>query len=424
MPSPSAEHSVWSHVGRTLRLSTQLALLLLVGGAERLNAQPVPPSPGDTVSTTPGSVPLRDVMDVAKSLIGRRVESQPQIKPLPGLSVALLPSVGYNPSYGSYVGISATIGGWLGDPANTSVTSGSAGASYSSTGQLSVQVKTDMFTAGNGMNFKGDWRYLDTSQSTYGLGPVAPGQSGYPMEFKLLRFYETAYRRLPSSSLYVGIGYHYNHYLDIRDERADAGEPTPFLAYSLGYPVRTTSAGISGNVLFDSRDNGINARSGAYWNASFRFFGPAFGGDASWQMLWSDLRAYPRQGRNTIGLWNYCWFTFGRAPYLDLSSIGWDTYGRSGRGYLQGRIRSADQIYNEVEYRRSLREDDLLGAVAFVNLTVSAIPESGAFGIPDVGGGVGIRAKFNKRTATNLTMDVAWGEGQGANVFFGMQEVF
>jgi hypothetical protein len=32
--------------------------------------------------------------------------------------------------------------------------------------------------------------------------------------------------------------------------------------------------------------------------------------------------------------------------------------------------------------------------------------------------------KFNKRSATNLTIDLSWGESQPGRFFFGMQEVF
>jgi hypothetical protein len=47
-----------------------------------------------------------------------------------------------------------------------------------------------------------------------------------------------------------------------------------------------------------------------------------------------------------------------------------------------------------------------------------------AFGQVDPGGGIGLRVKFNKRSATNLTVDLSWGQAQPGRFFFGMQEVF
>jgi hypothetical protein len=225
----------------------------------------------------------------------------------------------------------------------------------------------------------------------------------------------------------VGAGYHYSRYQDIVDARADLGEVTPYVAHMGGYPSTTVASGLSANVLYESRDNTINATTGAYWNASARFFADWLGGDDNWQTLWSDLRVYPhvpRGGRNVLALWNYWWLTFGRAGYLDLPAIGWDTYGRGGRGYIQGRIRGENQIYTEAEYRVTLTDDGLWGAVGFASLTATTGKAGGPFQRGDPGGGVGLRVKFNKRTASNLTVDLAWGVNQPGRVFFGMQEAF
>src|SRR4029079_1957740 len=136
-----------------------------------------------------------------------------------------------------------------------------------------------------------------------------------------------------------------------------------------------------------------------------RTYMKSLGSDVSHQMLWSDFRAYVHPfaaKRNTLAIWNYLWFTFGTPPYLDLPAIGWDTYGRSGRGYLQGNIRGTNQLYTEFEYRLELSKNDMWGAVAFLNFMATTARGDGAFGTLDPGGGVGMRMKFNKRTNTNL----------------------
>ena len=413
---------------RTLSGARSLALALAALALANLAwAQPVPPSPSDTIQTQANAVPLRDIMDVARDLVGIRVPTQTEIHPRPGLSFTLLPSVGYNPAYGAFIGISAAFGGTLGDPNTTNVSSGSAGASYSTTGQISLQFKSDFFTPGNGMDLKGDWRYLDTSQPTYGLGAVERGQEKYPMDFVLYRFFETAYMRAAGSPVYIGLGYHFNRYDKIVDQRADAGEVTPFTTYSDGYPKTTTSSGISVNVLYESRDNPINAKRGLYWNASLRNFVKQLGSDTPWQSMQSDLRVYPhfpKGSRNTAAIWSSVWITFGHTPYLDLPAIGWDTYGRGGRGYVQGRIRGQSQVYTEFEYRVPLTANDMWGMVGFFSETQTTNPESGVFSNSDPAGGVGLRVKFNKKTATNLAVDFSWGDIQPMRVFFGMQEVF
>jgi hypothetical protein len=408
------------------RVAVGLACAALLAGT--LVALPAASATAAAPGAAPDSLaePQRDVFDLLSRALGRRVEPEVAAQPTPGLSFTILPSLGYNPSYGAFIGISAALGGWLGEPSTTTPSAASAGASYSTTGQTSVHFKFDFFTPDNAYVLKGDWRYLDTSQPTFGLGEIEKGQQEYDMDFVLNRFYQTIYRRIYGTTMFLGAGYHFNRFYDIRDVRADLGELTPFVAYSLGYPKTTTSSGVSVNLLFDSRDNPINARSGVYWNASLRSHAEVIGGDDNWQMLWSELRAYPplpRGGRNTLAIWNYLWLTFGQAPYLDLPASGWDTYGRGARGFLQGRIRGTDQIYTEGEYRMSLSRDGLWGAVMFLNLTATT-ESAGEFGSLDPGYGLGLRVKFNKRTSTNLSLDYGFGQTTAGYVFIGLQEVF
>lgn len=404
-------------------LAAALALLPAApsGAQESVPAGAPQAAPAESLA-----VPQRDIFDAVSRMLGRRVEPEVATKPKPGLSLTILPSLGYNPSYGAFIGVSAALGGWLGNPSTTTPSAASAGISYSTSGQTSAHFKFDFFTPDNAYVLKGDWRYLDTSQPTYGLGQIQEDQQEYDMDFVLNRFYQTVYRRLYETTMFLGVGYHFNRFYDIRDVRADAGETTPFVIYSLGYPKSTVSSGISINLLLDSRDNPINARRGVYWNASIRSHAPAIGSDENWQLIWNELRVYPplpRGSRNTLAIWNYLWLTFGRAPYLDLPATGWDTYGRGARGYLQGRIRGTDQIYTEGEYRMPLTRDGLWGAVVFLNLTATT-EEEGAFGRLDPGYGLGLRVKFNKRTSTNLALDYGDGQTNAGYIFVGLQEVF
>ena len=396
--------------------------------ARAQDSQPVglPASHADTTSAEPSLTQLRDLGDVIASLLGRsHVQTEAEVKLKAGLSIVALPSVGYNPAYGVYAGIGASAGGWLGDPAVNKVSVFALNATYSASQQINVQFKSDAWFSLNRWNLKGDWRYLDTSQPTYGLGPIEVQPGSYPMEFRMWRLYQTVYRQV-SGHWYIGAGYHLNIHEQIVDSRANQGEITPFTIYSGIGVTRTVASGLSANVLVDSRDNPIYARRGVYWNASIRSFTRAAGGDQDWQELESDLRVYPilpARSRNVLALWSRSWITFGHGPYLDLPAVGWDTYGRSGRGYVQGRLRSPSQIYNEAEYRVPLRRDELLGGVLFLNAMAGTLP-SGNFGGFDPGVGLGLRVKFVKRTRTNLTIDYGWGNAGSNGLYLGTQEAF
>ncbi len=61
--------------------------------------------------------------------------------------------------------------------------------------------------------------------------------------------------------------------------------------------------------------------------------------------------------------------TGGTAPYFDLPETSGDSYGRSARGYGEGRYRGDHLLYGEVEFRDTLTRNGLLGYVAFLNTT-------------------------------------------------------
>lgn len=371
-------------------------------------------------------VPQRDVMDVLDQyLFKKRIEPQVDISPKTGLQWALLPTFSYNPVYGVALGAMISGAGRRGSPTARYSSLAIAG-NVSTTGQVQFQVRGDVFSPGEDFLFKGDFRYLDTERSTWGLGPIGDQSGEYPMTFLLNRFYCTALRRA-SGPVYIGIGYHYDSFGEIVDERAAAGDSTPFVEYSGGNLSRTVASGLSLNLLADTRDNLVNASHGYLLSWSFRDYLQSLGSDQNWQELWIEARVYPhvpKRSRNVLAFWLYGWMSFGQAPYLNLPSNGWDTYGRGGRGYLAGRIRGVDQIYVESEYRWSLTKDGLWGMVVFVNGVSTSRADAGTFSKMDPGVGVGIRIKFNKNTDTNLTLDHAWGREDSKGWFLGMTEVF
>ena len=378
-----------------------------------------------TVDTS-GPVPQRDIFDVAHDLFrGPRLEPEVQLRPRAGLSWVALPSLSYNPLYGVALGVSANAAGPLGDPESTRISALSIGGNYSTTGQIQAQARGDLVLHDNRILLRLDGRYLDTSRPTWGLGPAEDGQQEYGMDYRLTRFFFTVYREV-GSAVYAGIGIHRDDYFDIVDERAVAGEATPYTDYSGGQVDKSGSTGISINLMNDERDNPVNPRRGYYLSSSFRTYADG-GAGGSWQEMLLDFRTYPTlpQGsRNRLCFWVQSWFTFGRAPYLSLPQIGGDTYNRSGRGYVMGRIRSQSLVSAEVEYRFDVRCDGLLGAVAFMSLTSVTEPVSGVFGRRDLAGGVGLRIKFNKRSDTNLTIDAGWGEHGSFGMFLGTTEAF
>jgi hypothetical protein len=412
-----------------LRIAALLPLLLVASTAR---AQLTTPDPAmatskDSLVTAENTVPQRDIFDLLHQYVfKRRVEPQVEIKPKQGLQWALLPTFSYNPIYGAAFGAMISGAGRRGSDQGR-YSSLAISANYSTTGQFQLQARGDVFSPGENYLFKADFRYLDTARPTWGLGPVYTNQQEYPMSFLLNRVYGTVLRRV-SGPVYLGVGYHYDQFSDIVDDRAiQEGIETPFSVYSGGSPTKTVASGFSLNMLADTRDNLVNPRHGYYLSWAFRDYLEQFGSDESWQELWVEARVYPhvpKRSNHILAFWLYGWFSFGPAPYLNLPSNGWDTYGRGARGYVAGRIRGQSQIYVEAEYRRALTRDGLWGLVLFTNIVSTTQVDLGTFGDPDPGVGAGIRVKFNKHTDTNLTLDHGWGRDGSRGWFLGMTEVF
>jgi hypothetical protein len=406
-----------------------IALVVLVpaAGALAQTTTPLPlPAPVDSSQVQPDStaVPQRDAFDVIHKLLGKNVQPQYNLKPEIGLQWALLPTFSVNPVYGTAIGVMVNAAGVRGS-ADARYSQFSISANVATSGQIQAQVRGDVFSKNGDYLLKLDWRYLDTQRSTWGLGPVREQQNEFPMEFVLYRTYATL-MRVVSGPVFTGIGVHYDVFDNIVDLRAEEGDLTPYRVYSRGLPTKTTAVGLSFNVLGDTRDNVINASSGYLINWSFRGYLESLGSDEDWQEFWVEARVYPhlpKKSRNVLAFWLYAWMTFGTPPYLNLPSNGWDTYGRGARGYLAGRIRGNDQIYLEAEYRWNLTKDGLWGMVVFLNGT-STTTVNGTFSRLDPGVGTGLRIKFNKNTASNLTLDYGWGRDDSSGFFLGMSEAF
>jgi outer membrane protein assembly factor BamA len=357
------------------------------------------------------SVPQRDIFDVlSHNILGRpRKPSGPRS---PGLHWAILPTFSYNTVYGFAVGAMLSGAGQRGGE-HSRYSALSLGGNYSTQSQKQAYVKGDLFSPGERFLLKGDLRYLETNRKTWGLGSFSSEQQKYPMSFTLSRAYATLYVRTVGA-VFLGLGYQYDQFDNIVDERANKGEQTPFTIYSGGAVTRTVASGPSVNLLVDSRDNEVTPTSGCYLSTSFRDYLKSAGSDSDWRELWAELRLYTKlrhTPRNVLGLWLYGWGTSDKPPYLDLPSTGWDMLGRGSRGYVHGRIRGQDQLYAETEYRRTLTANGLFGVALFANAISTRETTTSNFESPDVAGGLGLRFRLNKHSRANLCVDY----GQGFN---------
>jgi hypothetical protein len=405
------------------------AALTLTGATATATQDPAQPQ---APATEPEQV---DIIDVIRSVFRKAPPDQPAPawnyrRPM----VAMVPTISSKPSTGFTVGALANVAFFQGDPATTGISAANVGATISSRKQVSLSARLHVFTQENRFNIQGDNRFLWTSQDTFGLGQDTRPDDAINVRFDHFRVSDIGYLAL-RPRVYAGIGPHVNVHRNVEPGKDAEAEwnSSPYVEYSRrnGLPEDSqTSSGLTMGVLMDTRDNVINARQGWLASLTYRPSFEALGSDSGWQELLFDARTYrPIMGnpRHRIALWLYGDFVVaGVAPYFDLPSTGNDTYGRAGRGYVEGRFRGERLIYSEMEYRGTLTANGLLGLVAFLNLTTVSDDASGQSLFDDLApaAGVGLRVLMNKRARTNICIDVGVGRQGSKGLYLGLQEVF
>ncbi len=376
-----------------------------------------------------------DVGDLLRAI--RNKPDPPPVDPdnPPRRMFVVAPVIGAKPDTGVVFGAAGNIARYYGDPKMTHISTSVLSATVSQHGQVLTAARLTAFTKDDGWLIVGDNRFQWTSQDTFGLGTSSAGDDAVNVHYDHFRIFETAYKRL-TPGLFAGGGLLSSTRQNIRPgEGAEATwDSSPFSTYSKAHGLpsdSSTSGGFSLAARTDTRDSQIDARTGRYASVTYEtFFDGFLGGDSSWQEIDVDARMYrnvSKDGRQRLAVWGMGDFVVtGIPPYYDLPATGMDTFGRSGRGYQEGRFRGEQLVYGEVEYRRTLMENGLLGMVAFLNATTvsSRDRDEHLFDSVAIGGGAGLRLLLNKRSRTNLCADLGFGKNGSVGFYLAVQEAF
>lgn len=418
--------------------------------------------------TSKGNKPAADTLTVKDSVAKKNCEQQAigdllkkfrkkdkPPKPPKKFLALVFPNISSNPTNGFVLGVGGTFGWYMGPKESTSVSAAPFTLAFTSKKQMISFLKSNIYTKANKYFLQGDWRYYIYSQPTYGLGTNAPdtanipggfhweGQGGpedsasFPMKFNYVKLHEIVNRQIVGN-FYAGVGYHFDYYYAIKDEKLQVTPTdtlaTPHWAYSKKYNFDTARymlSGLSANLVYDSRDNQANPYKGIYANINYRYNFKFLGSDQDASNLWLEFRTYfnlsHKKPRNLIGVWLFGDFNLtGRLPYMTLPALGEDQRARSGRGYTNGRFRGKNLVYGEVEWRFPISPcSQILGGVIFANATTTDNPDRNVhlFQYIKPGVGFGLRIMINKYFRTNINLDYAFGiKSQG--FYFSGQETF
>ncbi|MFH6767865.1 BamA/TamA family outer membrane protein [Gaetbulibacter aquiaggeris] len=219
---------------------------------------------------------------------------------------------------------------------------------------------------------------------------------------------------------YIGACIHLDGYTDIFDKQLDVTNNLLTAHYNNNNNYGFNNYeyyvnGLSLNLVFDSRDNQVNANNGWYGNVNYRVNTDFGRNQASSSVLFTEFKYYiPLSQKNlqhVLAFWTYGQFlTHCRLPYLNLPSIGWDKTNRGGRGYTQGLFSGHDLVYRETEYPFPITCNQLISGTVFANFTTASDKERTVklFNAMQPAFSVGLRILIDKSTKTNLIVNQAW----------------
>lgn len=352
------------------------------------------------------------------------------IKPVKDNFFLVIPVIGSQPATGFSYGFVSQYT-FKGKGALDKYSSVNLGATYTEKKQMLLNFKNSVMLKSNKIFLSGDWRFYIFSQANYGLGtdiiPPPARDQGFdldqlkePMDYNYFKFHQTASWEI-KNNYYIGAGVHIDWYTTITDENLNIGngQLTHHYSYSQKYGYNENKYFVNGaslNLLYDSRDNQINAYSGMFININYRM-NPAFNeNQKASNVLFVEYRHFMPLSRynkqHVFSIWATGQFvTVGTVPYLNLPSLGWDQRSRSGKGYTQGLFRGQKLMYFESEYRFPILCNNLISGTVFGNLTSAGDTDRNIrlFQYIQPAAGIGLRILIDKATRTNLVLNYAWG---------------
>ncbi len=297
---------------------------------------------------------------------------------------------------------------------------------YTANKQWIEIANSNIWTPHNRFNLLGDWRFYRFPSYTFGLGSKSSLSKSSKIDYSYVRLYEVAMTKV-AKNINIGMGYNLDYHYNITEQQNDSITGI-YGMDKYGFRAGTVSSGLTANFQYDNRLNANNPQRGTYANVQFRDNLTQLGSDNNWTSMVIDLRYYlpfPKHSGNVLAFWRYEWITLsGNPPYLDLPSNGWDTYNNTGRGFIEGRFRGRNMVYSETEYRFKILHNGLLGGVVFINASSFSEPINNKFQQINLGKGIGLRIKINKKSNTNFVIDFSFGTQHSRGFSFNLNEVF
>jgi outer membrane protein assembly factor BamA len=385
--------------------------------------------PYDSVSAN-----VVDAEDVLKKLFGKKPDTTNTERKQ---SVVLLPSIGYNPSFGFVFGAKVAVIKQYGEKENTDLSTFGLEGSYSTKGIITAQARHNIFLPGNIWSLDGNWQLSKFLIEDYSIGTgnkdyLTKSDSLFPLRFTHIRFTEKVFHKI-GGRLYAGVGVNFNIRYNIDDEKLDSLPSSPHYRYSLrnGFsPTKYSANSLLLAIAYKGREHPIRSYGGWYADLTLSLSQRWLGSTKNAFQIVYDIRKYfslsKKNPEHVLAFWHMASHRLdGTVPYLALPATGYDLYNRLGRGYTIGRFKGPSFSYFETEYRFPITKNKLFSGVAFMNVqTASDDLGKKVFQYWDPAAGAGLRILFQKRSRSTICVDYVKGKYNSGGIFFGLNEAF
>lgn len=251
----------------------------------------------------------------------------------------------------------------------------------------------------------------------FGVGEDTPKSNEEQFAYNQILIEPILLKNLLRKYLFVGAGIRYNRISGVNVE------PDGLLATTEQPGARgSTSSGIQLAMIYDSRDNILNASRGKFISLTQGFYGRLLGSTQNYQLTRLDMRYYLQPFNTSSSILGFQFLTslsHGDTPLIDMGRLGGNEI---MRGYFEGRYTERHLIAGQVEWRQKLTHR--WGVVAFAGLgTVASSIEAFDFKNIRPTSGFGIRFLIDEEENLNLRLDFGFGN-EKSNYYFKIAEAF
>jgi outer membrane protein assembly factor BamA len=328
-------------------------------------------------------------------------------------SILPFPNLGYSPETRWYAGGVALVTVRLYSDTFTRKSTFKAEVNVTQNKQLIGTLEHNVYFLHNAYNATGRNQFFKYPEYYWGLGLGNNTQDSAKELYDARRVeLDNAFLKQWVPAFYGGVRYRLQYMYDVKSERDGLLDHDQVPGAGGG-----TSSGLGYALAYDSRDNVLNAKRGAYLTFSNLFYRQPIGSDFTFTSYETDLRKYVTLAPNHVLAGQLtAAVNHGNVPFRMMAMPGGES---SMRGYYTGRFRDKAALTGQVEYR--VRIWRFVGAALFGgggevasslnNFSFSKLK-------PTYGGG--IRLRVSKSDDVNLRFDYAVGKNtSGFYVAFG-----